>query len=291
MQFIYVLPGWEGSAHDGRVLRDAISRPNELRVPQGCYYLTDAGYTNANGFLAPYRELLVLIELWTFQRAQQLCVCEKQQYEDHCKNHPDAKGLYGVQFPYYSVLAAIYAKDTATGEGAEDMSDAINNMEQELAVRNDNNEEEEKDRMSRETPRRSTDSTSSSSKKRKKEWKGKETVSNDPLLNMFNEVSGELKVVTKSVGKMAHAMEHEAAIQEKATSEDPKQKLRERAVNEVRRLEFTGAEVIQAALVFVKMPEQMGMLFALPEPLRRKYIVNMLRDETRRKEREERLSR
>jgi hypothetical protein len=35
MQFIYVLPGWEGSAHDGRVLRDAISRPDGLRVPQG----------------------------------------------------------------------------------------------------------------------------------------------------------------------------------------------------------------------------------------------------------------
>lgn len=34
MQFIYILPGWEGSAHDGRVLRDAISRPNGLRVPE-----------------------------------------------------------------------------------------------------------------------------------------------------------------------------------------------------------------------------------------------------------------
>ncbi|KAJ9556263.1 hypothetical protein OSB04_010877 [Centaurea solstitialis] len=38
MQFIYVLPGWEGSAHDGR-----------------SYYLVDFGYCNANGFLAPYR--------------------------------------------------------------------------------------------------------------------------------------------------------------------------------------------------------------------------------------------
>jgi len=35
MEFIYVLPGWEGSAHDGRVLRDAISRPHGLKVPQG----------------------------------------------------------------------------------------------------------------------------------------------------------------------------------------------------------------------------------------------------------------
>ncbi|KAK3147171.1 hypothetical protein QOZ80_3BG0278970 [Eleusine coracana subsp. coracana] len=229
---------------------------------------------------------------FTWDENKKMLQCEKQQYEDHCKNHPDAKGLYGVQFPYYNVLAVIYAKDTTTGEGVEDMSDAINNMEQELAVRNENNEEEEEDRTSRETPRRSFDSTSSSCKKRKKELKGKETVSNDPLLDMFSEMSGELKVVTKSVvGKMAHAMKHEAVIQEKAMSEDPKQKLRERAINEVRRLEFTCAEVIEVALVFVKMPEQMGMLFTLPESLRREYIVNMLCDETRKKEREDRFSR
>lgn len=35
MQFIYVLPGWEGSAQDTRILRDAISRRNGLKVPQG----------------------------------------------------------------------------------------------------------------------------------------------------------------------------------------------------------------------------------------------------------------
>ena len=35
MEFIFVLPGWEGSASDSRVLRDAISRPNGLKVPTG----------------------------------------------------------------------------------------------------------------------------------------------------------------------------------------------------------------------------------------------------------------
>ena len=35
MKFIYVLPGWEGSASDSRVLRDAISRRNGLIVPTG----------------------------------------------------------------------------------------------------------------------------------------------------------------------------------------------------------------------------------------------------------------
>ena len=33
MEFIFVLPGWEGSTSDSRVLRDALNRPNGLRVP------------------------------------------------------------------------------------------------------------------------------------------------------------------------------------------------------------------------------------------------------------------
>ncbi|RLM44317.1 hypothetical protein C2845_PMPSC048715 [Panicum miliaceum] len=147
-------------------------------------------------------------------------------------------------------------------------------MEQELAAGNGNDEEEEE---AQETPRRSVDSTSSSSKKRKKEWKGKkDSVTSDPLLDMFNEVSGDLKIVTKLIGKMAQTMERDTTNQEKSMNEDPQQKLREKAVNEDRRLEFTGAEVIQAALMFAKVPDQMGMMLALLEPLRREYIVNML---------------
>ncbi|CAN1233356.1 hypothetical protein LINPERPRIM_LOCUS3872 [Linum perenne] len=35
MEFIYTLAGWEGSAQDGRVLRDALIRPNGLKVSKG----------------------------------------------------------------------------------------------------------------------------------------------------------------------------------------------------------------------------------------------------------------
>ncbi|GKD35635.1 ALP1-like protein [Tanacetum coccineum] len=55
LMFSYVLAGWEGSAADSRVLRDAISRPNGLKITRGSYYLCDAGYTNGDGFLTPYR--------------------------------------------------------------------------------------------------------------------------------------------------------------------------------------------------------------------------------------------
>lgn len=35
LKFTYVLAGWEGTAHDAVVLRDAIERTDGLRVPQG----------------------------------------------------------------------------------------------------------------------------------------------------------------------------------------------------------------------------------------------------------------
>ncbi|XP_012838677.1 PREDICTED: uncharacterized protein LOC105959173 [Erythranthe guttata] len=53
MNFIYLLTTWEGSAADSRILRDAVTRENGLRVPTGNYYLVDNGYTNGEGFLAP----------------------------------------------------------------------------------------------------------------------------------------------------------------------------------------------------------------------------------------------
>ncbi|TYK04885.1 putative nuclease HARBI1 [Cucumis melo var. makuwa] len=53
--FVYVLVGWKGSAVDSRILCDAISRPNGLKVAKGYYYLVDVGYPNVEGFLTPYR--------------------------------------------------------------------------------------------------------------------------------------------------------------------------------------------------------------------------------------------
>ncbi|KAL8483293.1 hypothetical protein ACS0TY_026108 [Phlomoides rotata] len=58
MRFVYVLTGWEGSAVDSRVLRDAIHRNNGLHVPRGNYYLCDNGYPNCEGFLTPYKGVM-----------------------------------------------------------------------------------------------------------------------------------------------------------------------------------------------------------------------------------------
>ncbi|XP_016178042.1 protein ALP1-like [Arachis ipaensis] len=68
MTFVYVLSGWEGSASDSRVLRDAISCRNNLKISIGNYYLVDAGYTNCKGFLAPYRHTRYHVREWTYGR-------------------------------------------------------------------------------------------------------------------------------------------------------------------------------------------------------------------------------
>ncbi|XP_020992483.2 uncharacterized protein LOC110278576 [Arachis duranensis] len=64
MGFVYVLSGWEGSASDSRVLRDAITHRNSLKIPHGNYYLVDAGYTNGPDFLAPYRGTRYHVREW-----------------------------------------------------------------------------------------------------------------------------------------------------------------------------------------------------------------------------------
>ncbi|KAL8146021.1 hypothetical protein AgCh_003960 [Apium graveolens] len=61
--FQYVLTGWEGSAADGRVLRDAIHR-HGLIIPGGTYYLIDAKNSNGEGYLAPYRGLKYHLNDW-----------------------------------------------------------------------------------------------------------------------------------------------------------------------------------------------------------------------------------
>ena len=52
LHFSYVLSGWEGSAADARVYHDAIT--TDLIIPDGWYYLADAGFPHCDQLLVPY---------------------------------------------------------------------------------------------------------------------------------------------------------------------------------------------------------------------------------------------
>ncbi|XP_028793577.1 uncharacterized protein LOC114749250 [Neltuma alba] len=126
--FIYVLPGWEGSAADGRVLRDAISRRNGLRVPQGQYYLVDAGYTNCEGFLAPYRGQRYHLSEWREGRHPRNAV-----WDEYVK---EAAKFRNKSFSYYDELHDMFGKDRATGKDAQTCEDVLEELQDQNGLDN-----------------------------------------------------------------------------------------------------------------------------------------------------------
>lgn len=62
LMYVYVLSGWEGSASDSAIYHDA--RTGDLAIPNGSYFLADAGYPACNALLVPYRGVRYHLREW-----------------------------------------------------------------------------------------------------------------------------------------------------------------------------------------------------------------------------------
>jgi hypothetical protein len=62
LQFVYALTGWEGSATDAQIYEDAES--SDLDIPEGKYYLADAGFPLCNKLLVPYHNVRYHLAEW-----------------------------------------------------------------------------------------------------------------------------------------------------------------------------------------------------------------------------------
>ena len=87
MNFLYILPGWEGSAHDSRVLKDALEK--WFSAPPGRYYLADAGYAATGGILlTPFKMVKYHSKEWGITEKQggtiqfSVCISEKRSRAD-----------------------------------------------------------------------------------------------------------------------------------------------------------------------------------------------------------------
>ncbi|CAB4319773.1 unnamed protein product [Prunus armeniaca] len=163
MKFIFVFPGWEGSASDSRVLRDAISRPTGLRVPTGCYYLVDGGYTNGQGYLAPYRVPHIESKMRFWRKLYGIIfdminksgfawndslkcieVDSNEAWNTYVQHNKDDDGWRGKQCLIYDMLKNIFGKDRATGRGSATPTEMMNEPMHHIDV-NDDDEEVEVD--------------------------------------------------------------------------------------------------------------------------------------------------
>ncbi|KAG6535299.1 hypothetical protein ZIOFF_000264 [Zingiber officinale] len=55
LKFTYVLAGWEGTASDSRIIKNALSKRDKLIIPHGKYYLVDSGFMLKRDLITPYR--------------------------------------------------------------------------------------------------------------------------------------------------------------------------------------------------------------------------------------------
>ena len=62
LQFCYALTGWEGSATDAQLWNDTIN--DDLVVPEGKYYLADAGFGACDQLLLPYQGVCYHLAEW-----------------------------------------------------------------------------------------------------------------------------------------------------------------------------------------------------------------------------------
>lgn len=70
MRFLYFLSGWEGSAADAAMYSH--SRFVDLSIPEGNFYLADAGFGICHSLLVPYRGIRYHLAEWG--RANTRCV-------------------------------------------------------------------------------------------------------------------------------------------------------------------------------------------------------------------------
>jgi hypothetical protein len=101
LTFQYVLAGWEGTAHDSRVLDDALGKGFE--IPEDKYYLADAGYGMSPHFLTPYRGVRYHLKEWA--QAGQQPQNEKELYNlRHSSLRNAIERTFGVLKKRFKVL-------------------------------------------------------------------------------------------------------------------------------------------------------------------------------------------
>ncbi|XP_052732389.1 uncharacterized protein LOC128196196 [Vigna angularis] len=118
MKFTYVLAGWEGTASDSRILKNALDRDDPLVIPEGKYYLGDAGFMLKSTVLTPYRGVRYHLKEFTRKGPQ-----NARELFNH--RHSSLRNVIERTFGVVKKRFPIIASGTEPHYGLETMTDII----------------------------------------------------------------------------------------------------------------------------------------------------------------------
>ena len=78
LQFVFAYTGWEGSATDGQVYESALQ--DGLNIPQGKYYLADAGFPSCEELLIPYCKVRYHLAEWGRANVRYVSIYDRHPY-------------------------------------------------------------------------------------------------------------------------------------------------------------------------------------------------------------------
>ncbi|KAK9705671.1 hypothetical protein RND81_07G075100 [Saponaria officinalis] len=208
--------------------------------------------------------------------------CERQAYEDFCKTHPKAGGLWRTHFPYLEKLYEVFGLDRATGITSELPNDSINNHEQET-MNLDNDSDDDDDTsiyQSYFSVASDTQSQPPPAKKMKKEKTQKgshkkrasQFVDLTSLDDMTTSFTGFMKDMSSHLATIASAM---STTQEREIEVVEQKKM---LLSEIASLPgITQAEAIRAASLFSSNTSQMDVFFSSPnDDWKKEVVLDML---------------
>lgn len=213
--------------------------------------------------------------------------CEKQWYDDWCKTHKNANGLWNFKFPYLRKLDMVWGRDRATGLKAEDIAEACednNNNDNALLSSSSDNEDEVSvlpgiqnspavPSTSNTKKNKKLSPPTESSRKKKKSMTLEQTIDAklEAFSSHFKSVCGQM---ASKIGVVADALTVDANKCE-SVSED---KMLE-VMNILIKIDISHFNIGKVVELCYNDPTKVKTLFLLPSNMRKSYVLGLLHPE------------
>lgn len=201
--------------------------------------------------------------------------CRMQWYDEWCKTHNNAIGLWNLKFPYLRKLDLVWGINRPTRVKAEDISEACEdiNKSKYLSVPISSSDDEGEQRFDAQGPH--TSKTRNKLSLRKEVYKKKKcSTLQQSIDTRLDEFMSQIKSICGQMISHTAATTNVSAGPNKSDSLSD-EKMQE-VMNELLNIGLSTADVGKALEICYDQPTKVKVLFTLPAPMRRSYVLGFL---------------